>query len=127
MNTYVKNIGMTKTYINENDKTYTNELKWDGKYDGNIAKLNLDVDNNGKKENIHLELDNQDLLNLLNKQAVNMPIDERLKLDYLKNTNPIKPINSNPYNQKLLKRKSRRNKRRMRKNTRKNLQYKYRY
>ena len=121
MNTYVKNIGMTKIYINENDKTYTNELKWDGKYDGNIAKLNLDVDNNGKKENIHLELDNQDLLNILNKHAVNMPIDERLKMDYLNVKNP------NPNNQKLLKRKSRRNKRRMRKNTRKKSKSKFVY
>lgn len=119
MKTYVKNIGMTKTYINENDKIYKNELKWDGKYDGNIAKLNLDVNNNGKKENIHMELDNQDLLNILNKQAVNMPIDQRLKTDYL-NTNP-RPNSYNP-NQKLLKRKSKRNnKRKKRKNTRKNI------
>ena len=119
MNTYVKNIGMTQTYINDNDKIYTNELKWDGKYDGNIAKLNLDVDNNGKKKNIHLELDNQDLLNILNKHAVNMPIDERLKMDYLNVKNPNPNPNPNPNNQKLLKRKSRRNKRKIRKNTRK--------
>ena len=123
MKTYVKNIGMTKTYINENDKIYKNELKWDGKYDGNIAKLNLDVNNNGKKENIHMELDNQDLLNILNKQAVNMPIDQRLKTDYL-NTNP-RPNSYIPRlnpNQKLLKRKSKRNnKRKKRKNTRKNI------
>jgi hypothetical protein len=127
MNTYVKNIGMTKTYINENDKIYTNELKWDGNYDGNIAKLNLDVDNNGKKENIHMELDNQDLLNILNTNAVNTPIDERLKTDYLISNPRPRPnpyINSIPYNpnQKLLKRKlksKRNNKRKKRKYTRK--------
>ena len=129
MNNYVKNIGMTKTYINENNKIYTNELKWDGNYDGNIAKLNLDVDNNGKKENIHMELDNQDLLNILNANTVNKPIDERLKTDYL-TSNPYPRHRPNSYtnripynpNQKLLKRKSKRNnKRKKRKNTRKNI------
>lgn len=83
MNTSIKNIGMMNTYISKNNEKYKNEIKWDGNYDGNIAKLNLDIDNNGKKESIHMELDNQDLLKLLNSNAVNMPLDERLKMDYL--------------------------------------------
>jgi hypothetical protein len=83
MKTYVKNIGMTKTIINKDNDIFNAEVKWNGDYDGNIAKLNVDIDNNGKKEQIHMELDNDDLIKLLNTNSVNMPIDERLKNDYL--------------------------------------------
>lgn len=88
MNTFIKNEGITKTYINNNNKKYSNEMKWDGEYDGKLAKLNLNMNNNGKKEFVHMELNNQDILNILNKRTVDTPIHKRLETDFLiKNKN----------------------------------------
>jgi hypothetical protein len=84
-NTYIKNVGITKTLINNNNETYANEMKWEGDYNGEIAKFNLDINDNGKKDYIHMELNNDDLLNILNTKSVNTPIHERLKNDYLFN------------------------------------------
>lgn len=83
MNTYIKNVGMTKTLININNKKSNKEIKWDGDYNGKIAKLNLNINDNGKKKGIHMELNNDDLLKLLNTPSINMPIDKRLEHDYL--------------------------------------------
>lgn len=88
MNTFIQNEGFTKTYINNNNEKYSNEMKWDGKYDGKLAKLNLNMNNNGKKEFVHMELNNQDLLNILNNKTVDIPIHKRLESDFLfKNIN----------------------------------------
>ena len=38
-NTFIKNVGITKTLINNNNETYANEMKWEGDYNGEIAKL----------------------------------------------------------------------------------------
>jgi hypothetical protein len=90
MNTYIKNVGMTKTFINNNNKKSNKEIKWDGDYDGKIAKLNLNINDNGKKEDIHMELTNDDLLKLLNTPSINMPIDKRLESDFLINNDKKK-------------------------------------
>jgi hypothetical protein len=90
MNTYVKSVGIAKTFINDNNEKYSNEMKWDGDYNGKIAKLNLDVNDNGRKKHLHMELNNKDLLKLLNHQSVNIPIDKRLENDYLYNKNKNK-------------------------------------
>ena len=84
-NTFIKNVGITKTLINNNNETYANEMKWEGDYNGEIAKFNLDINDNGKKDYLHMELNNDDLLNILNTKSINTPIHERLKYDYLFN------------------------------------------
>ena len=46
---YIKNSGITKTLIhsNNNNKNEINEIKWDADYDGNVANISLDFNNNG--------------------------------------------------------------------------------
>ena len=83
MTTYVKNDGILQVYTKKNNKKYMNQVKWNGEYDGNIASLNLDINNNGKRENIHMNLDNDDLLDILNRDVVNKPLDQRLTQDFL--------------------------------------------
>ena len=95
MNTYIKNVGITKTFINNNNKKSNKEIKWDGDYDGKIAKLNLNINDNGKKQDLHMELTNNDLLKLLNTPSINMPIHKRLESDYLINNNIKKQTRKN--------------------------------
>ena len=90
MRSYVQNYGMTKTIINKNNKKSQNEINWVGDYDGNLANIALTINDNGKKGNIQMQLNNDDLLNLLNVPSVQKPIDERLMDDFLnKQSTPV--------------------------------------
>lgn len=85
LNTYIKNRGTTKTIIHDNNHNRINEINWDADYDGDIANISVDTESNGKKKHFNIKLDNDDLANLLNIQSVNIPINQRLKMDF-KNT-----------------------------------------
>jgi hypothetical protein len=82
LNTYIKNKGMTKTFILDNNHGHVNHINWDADYDGNTANISIDTDSNGKSKHFDIKLDNKDLANLLNVQSVNMPIEKRLKMDF---------------------------------------------
>lgn len=82
LNTYIKNQGITKTIIHENNKNHVNLINWDADYDGNIANISINTNTDGTSDNYKFSLDNFDLANMLNVQSVNMPIDERLQMDF---------------------------------------------
>jgi hypothetical protein len=82
LNTYIKNRGMTKTIIHDNNHNHINQINWDADYDGDMANISIDADSNGKSKHFEIKLDNNDLANLLNIQSVNMPIHKRLKMDF---------------------------------------------
>lgn len=84
LDTYIKNRGSTKTIIHDNHHNNVNEIKWDADYDGDIAKVSLDLKNNGKAKHYNIKLDNSDLAKILNINSVNLPIDKRLKRDFKK-------------------------------------------
>jgi len=86
LGTYIKNKGMTKTIIHANNKNKTNEIKWDADYDGNLANVSINSNNNGVHDKVHFTLNNQDLANILNVNTVNLPLEQRLKRDFKKNT-----------------------------------------
>jgi len=92
MTSYVKNYGMVNTYIKKNDEISTNETKWVGDYDGNVANLNIDMNDNGNMEHVHMQLDNDDLLNILNMTSVDEDIERRLKTDFLLDERPISMV-----------------------------------
>ena len=81
--TYIQNYGFTKTYINENNKKSKNELKWMGNYDGDKANIILDVNDNGDKKYVNIQLDNNDIMNLLGIQPIQIPLKTRLENDFL--------------------------------------------
>lgn len=82
LNTYIKNQGITKTILHNNDKNLVNEINWNADYDGNIANITVDTNSDGNRKHFNISLDNEDLANILNVDSVNMPIHQRLKHDF---------------------------------------------
>lgn len=85
MTTYIKNYGVTQSYIQNKNKKSMNELKWIADYDGNNAHIHVDILGDGKKEQMNLTLNNDDLMQLFNRNTINQPIDHRLRNDFLPN------------------------------------------
>jgi hypothetical protein len=79
LDTYIKNRGSTKMLIYNNNH---NEINFDADYDGNVANISLDLQNNGRQKHYDVTLDNEDLANILNVPSINMPLDKRLKRDF---------------------------------------------
>lgn len=85
LDTYIKNKGITKTIIHNNSHSpKVNEIKWDADYDGNIAHLNVDVNDNGMRENFDIQMDNNDLAAILNIPSINGSLEDRLERDFIR-------------------------------------------
>ena len=86
LNTYIKNKGYTKTIIHNNRHkkglNAVNKVKWDADYDGHFVNINLTSNTNGHKKHFDITLNNNDLENILNVPSVDIPIHERLKIDF---------------------------------------------
>lgn len=82
LNTYIKNQGITKTIIHDNNHNHVNLINWDADYDGDTANISINTNTDGKCNQFDVTLDNEDLANILNIQSVNIPIDKRLKMDF---------------------------------------------
>ena len=83
LDTFIKNKGITKTIIHNNNKNYYNEVQWDADYDGENANLSLDIDENGNKEHLQMKVNNEQLIELLNIPSENITLDKRLYNDFL--------------------------------------------
>lgn len=82
LNTYIKNRGITKTIIHDNNHNHVNQINWNADYDGDVANISFDTNTDGKRNHFDLSLNNEDLANILNIPSVNTPIDKRLKMDF---------------------------------------------
>jgi hypothetical protein len=83
MSTHIQNYGFTKTFIKDNNNNLQNEVKWIGDYDGDKANIQLDINDNGDKKLVSMQLDNNDIMGLLGIQPVKMSLDNRLTNDFL--------------------------------------------
>jgi hypothetical protein len=83
MSSYIQNYGFTKTLIQDNNHHSSNEIEWNSDYDGNIANINLNMNNNGNKEVILMRLNNNDLKELFGVQPIEIPLEKRLMNDFL--------------------------------------------
>jgi len=101
---YIQNYGFTKTLFQDNQNVLQNEIKWQGDYDGKIANIDVDINDNGNREVVSMQLDNNDLRQLFGIQPVEIPIEKRLMNDFLshKHSRPITLEGA------LIKRKTRR-------------------
>ena len=108
MTSYIQNYGFTKTMIQDNDQIKQNVIQWKGNYDGNIANINVGINDNGNSEMISMQLTNEDLVHLLGVQPVQMPLEKRLLNDYL-SAKQYKPITLEGA---LIKKKSRKHRKR---------------
>ena len=84
LDTYIKNRGMTKTIIHNNNRNTINETNWDADYDGSVANVSLDLSKNGRNKHLDFKLTNDDLANMLSIPSVNQPIHKRIKMDFKK-------------------------------------------
>jgi len=95
-NVYIKTTGFTKTQVNDD----VNATNWTAKYDGNVAKLSMNIHDNGSNEHVKMQMNNDDLMKLtknndliklFNIQTIQGPIDKRLQDTYLtkKRSKPI--------------------------------------
>jgi len=89
--TFIKNKGITQTFIQDNNHKHINKSSWDAEYDGNAANISVDLNDNGHKKHYDIQLDNDDLANILNIKGVDTDLDKRLINDY-KKRNINKPI-----------------------------------
>lgn len=87
-NTYIKNRGLTQTFIHDNNRNSFNEMNWDADYDGELANINVSSNTNGNKELYNISLDNNDLVKILTMPSINMPLEKRLKMDFNKRYQP---------------------------------------
>lgn len=92
MKTHIQNYGIAKTIIQSNNRKTKNAVKWMGDYDGNVLNMKLHMEDNGKKKDMKMSLDNEDLIKLLNIHPHHKSIDERLMEDFIVNEN--KPLSS---------------------------------
>ena len=81
--TNIKNSGFNETIVRNNGKKNYSKMNWDANYNGNEGNFSLDISKNGKNKHIDVHFDNQDLAQLFNIPSVNMPLDQRLKKDFL--------------------------------------------
>jgi hypothetical protein len=81
---YIKNRGMTKTIIHNNNRNIINQTNWDADYDGSVANVSLDLSKNGRNKHYDFKLNNDDLANMLSIPSVRQPIHKRLKMDFKK-------------------------------------------
>jgi len=91
LDTFIKNKGITKTIIHNNNKNYYNEVNWDADYDGEKAQISLDIDENGKKGHIEMKMNNDELAELLNIPSENSMLDKRLYRDFLSKRSKCEP------------------------------------
>jgi hypothetical protein len=84
MSSYVQNYGFTKTLIKNNNHTLQNKLiKWNGDYDGDVANINIGINNNNKEKFINVQLTNDELMDIFKIQPVEIPLEKRLSHKFL--------------------------------------------
>jgi len=83
LDTFIKNKGITKTIIHNNNKNYYNEIDWDADYDGEVAKISLNINDNGVKEHFNTKMNNDEMAEILNIPSIGTAIDKRLYNDFL--------------------------------------------
>lgn len=80
---YITNKGNTQTKVYNNNKQMNEkDIKWDAKYDGNIADINLEMNNDGEKKNLQMKFNNEDLAELFNVPSIGDDLYKRIKNDY---------------------------------------------
>jgi hypothetical protein len=84
LNAYIRNNGLTQTLIKKNNRNHINQISWDADYNGDIANILVNTNENGKKDHYAFSLNNSDLEKLLNVSSVDAPLDSRLREDFYK-------------------------------------------
>lgn len=82
LDTYIKNRGISKTIIHNNNHNESSQVKWDADYDGDSANISLDMMDNGLTKHYDIKLTNDDLASILNVPSIETSLDKRLLNDF---------------------------------------------
>ena len=92
MPSYVQNYGFTKTLFKDNNNNeFNNTVKWKGDYDGKLANIDVDINDNGNREFVNMKLNNDDIRNMFGFHPVDGSLEKRLANDFLSKSK-YKPI-----------------------------------
>ena len=84
MPSYIQNYGFTKTLIQDDDNNeFNNMVKWEGEYDGKLANIDVDINDNGNRQLVSMQLNNNDIRNMFGIQPVEGSLEKRLTKDFL--------------------------------------------
>ena len=84
MPSYIQNYGFTKTlFQDDNNNEFNNMVKWKGEYDGKLANIDVDINDNGNREFVSMQLNNNDIRNMFGIQPVEGSLEKRLTKDFL--------------------------------------------
>jgi hypothetical protein len=119
MSTIFKNYGFTQTLVQDKNNKINNVIQWKGDYDGKVANIDIDINDNGRNEFVSMKLDNNDLKNLLNVHSVDDTLENRLTKDFLQNYNASINNSFKPMVLDTLISRRRKHRKSKRKNTRK--------
>jgi hypothetical protein len=81
----VTNHGFNQTVTINGDHQINNisKISWDANYNGQNGNMALDISKNGHNKHIDVKFNNEDLAEILNVPSVTMPLEQRLKNDFL--------------------------------------------
>jgi hypothetical protein len=115
MPSYIQNYGFTKTLFQDDDNNeYNNMVKWEGEYDGKLANIDVDINDNGKRQLVSMQLNNNDIRNMFGIQPVEGSLEKRLTKDFLYKPITLEGalINPKSHSRSLRHRKNNKSKRR---------------
>lgn len=98
---FVKSIGNAKSIVINNGKSKMSGIKWNADYNGNVANIDLKLNNNGVQKQYKLAMDNNDLQNIfvpgVDKPLHNRIIEDNNNFNNLNNLNNNNNNNNNTY------------------------------
>jgi len=75
---YVQTIGSSETYVKNNNKKSESKIKWMGDYNGEDAKLQVDINNDKKRKVYNFKMNNEQLSHLLGMPPANMSLEDQM-------------------------------------------------
>ena len=85
---YIQTFGSSQINTKINDKKSQSKVEWVGDYDGEMAKLQVDINKNKKHQLIKLNMNNEQLSHLLGRPPVEQDLRQRLEQDLLNSPQP---------------------------------------